>query len=324
MDAIDPVLVAARAVHIGATLVLFGEIFFAWLCADVIERQERRVADHATASTLVARFRRTVALAWLSMVISGACWLVSVSVQMSGLPLDQVVTGSALNTVLGSTVFGHVWFVRASLALALALLAPTLFAEGMRRRGLATGAALVLSGALLASIAWAGHANAQVGTAGMVHRASDAVHLLAAGAWIGALTPFAATLRRLGEAPRRRALDTAAAITTRFGNWAALCVGVLLLTGLTNAYYLVASPRALFATHYETVLLLKLLVFALMLAVVATNRTRLTTALRTANAVSARVAAARRLRLNVLTEQALAAGVVVLVAVLGVTPPAAM
>lgn len=323
MDAIDPVLVAVRAVHIGATLVLFGEIFFAWLCADMIERHAARVPGRATSPTL-ARFRRTAALAWLSMVISGACWLASVSVQMSGRPLDEAVTGSALKTVLGSTVFGHAWSVRMLLAFALAVLTPTLFVDGVRRRGLAAGAALVLSGVLLASLAWAGHANAQIGADGMVHHASDAIHLLAAGAWIGALAPLAATLRRLGDTPTRGALDAGAAITTRFGNWAALCVGVLLLTGLTNSYFLVASPRALFATAYGTVLLAKLLAFALMLAVAATNRTRLTTALRAANAVSARLATARRLRRNVLIEQALAAGVVILVAVLGVTPPATM
>jgi hypothetical protein len=50
----------------------------------------------------------------------------------------------------------------------------------------------------------------------------------------------------------------------------------------------------------------------------------LTTALRAANPLSARIAAASRLRRNALIEQALAAGVVLLVAILGVTAPAAM
>lgn len=323
MDAIDPALVAVRAVHIGATLVLFGEIFFAWLCADGARGRASRVADQAVTS-MILRLRRVALLAWLLMVISGACWLVLVSMQMSGLPLDKMMTGSALKTVLGSTVFGHAWSIRASLALALAALAPTLFADRIGRRGLRAAAAPVLSGALLASLAWAGHANAQTGAEGVIHHASDALHLLAAGAWIGALAPFAATLRRLAQAPTRQALDAVAELTARFGNWAALSVAVLLLTGAANSYYLVSSPRALFVTTYGAVLLAKLLLFALMLAVAAANRSRLTTALLAATAVSARVAAARRLRRNVLTEQGLAAGVVVLVAVLGVMPPAAM
>ena len=55
----------------------------------------------------------------------------------------------------------------------------------------------VASGALLASLGLVGHAAMQTGAEGVLHRGNHAVHLLAAGAWIGGLVPFVDVSRRL-------------------------------------------------------------------------------------------------------------------------------
>jgi copper resistance protein D len=318
MSATEGLLIAVRFVHLGAAIVLFGETFFAVLASasttEGAKSSEVSISGHR-------RFLRVAVSAWTAMAISGAAWLALVSVQMSGQPLGEA-RYSDLALVLGTTTFGHAWSVRALLALALAALLPLLQAAPLPRRRWAWIASVVISGALLGGLAWAGHANVEVGPDGWAHHAGDAAHLLAVGAWLGGLPALAALLSGLVRSPRARAIDECADVSARFGNWAALCVGVIVVTGIVNACYQLTGVRALLETSYGNLLLLKLLVFSMMLVVAAVNRTRLTERLR-ANSEDAapRLGAAGRLRRNVLVEQALGAIVIVLVAALGVTPP---
>jgi len=312
----EPLLVAVRAIHLGASIVLFGELLFATV-----------VVTHGTAelpSSVEAdrRLRRAVLASWTLMAVSGVCWLALVSAQMTGRPLADSLNPSRVATVLGSTVFGQAWTIRALLALGLIALWPLLRASSKGRRRWARVGSFAMAGGLLAGLAWGGHANAEVGGQGLAHHASDVAHLLAAGAWLGGLAPLAACLGRVDRSPTTRALNECANTAARFGNWAALCVGLLLVTGTVNAYFLIHAPEALLETEYGNLLLAKLLLFALMLGIAAVNRTRLTRSLRGRRSQDAsRMDAARRLRRNVWMEQALGAGVVALVAVLGVTSP---
>src|SRR5262245_64425799 len=121
---------------------------------------------------------------------------------MSGLPPASALNLATVGTVLSETLFGRVWVLRFVIAAALAA---TLLS---RRRALDSVGAL-LAGALLASLAWAGHAAGERGTDRLVHLSADAVHLLAAGAWLGALLPLAHVL---AKAP----LDIAERATHRF------------------------------------------------------------------------------------------------------------
>jgi len=315
----DGLLVAVRAVHFGATIVLFGETLFAVLAAAYTTEGEPNPSEVSLSAH--HRFLRVATWAWVAMAISGACWLALVSVQMSGGPLGEALTRSSLATVLGATIFGQAWSVRALLALGLAAMWPLLHGNPMSRRWVWFGA-VTIAGGLLAGLAWAGHANVEVGADSWAHHASDAAHLLGAGAWLGGLAALAALLSGLMRSPTTRAIDECAEATARFGNWAALSVSVILLTGIVNAYYLLPHPRALLETSYGNLLLAKLLVFSIMLGIAAANRTRLTAVLRADRGdARARLAAARRLRRNVWMEQVLGAAVVVLVAALGVTPP---
>jgi putative copper export protein len=76
----------------------------------------------------------------------------------------------------------------------------------------------LLSGAFMASAAWAGHRGANAGPAGAIQVVADALHLAAAGTWIGRLLPFAlvmaCALRTRSEAWNR----VAANITRRFSH----------------------------------------------------------------------------------------------------------
>jgi hypothetical protein len=105
---------------------------------------------------------------------------------------------------LADTEFGAVWMLRCGLAVALVL---SLVAFGRTpprgaQWGIATGM-LVLAALYVAALAWAGHAAAGVENDGEIQIVADVVHLLAAGAWLGALPGFVFLLRRR-TSPRKR------------------------------------------------------------------------------------------------------------------------
>lgn len=321
MTRTEVLLVAVRAIHLGSSVVLFGEIFFATLTGWQRNPEGGAPAPEQSQAARNSRLRRVAPWTWLVVVVSGVCWLALISAQMTRAGLVAAIDPATLLRVLEATTFGQSWSLRMGLALALLVLWQLLRKPLPQRNG-ALGAAVALSGGLLAGVAWAGHANAEDGLDGLAHHASDALHLLAAGVWLGGLAPLADILGRLGDAPTNPALDRCTDVAARFGNWAALSVAALLLSGVVNAYYLLHVPQALLATTYGNLLLAKLLVFALMLIIAAANRTRLTAALlRHKGDAVARADAARRLRRNVRMEQALGAGVLVLVAALGITAP---
>ena len=242
------------------------------------------------------------------VLLSGLAWLAVEAVRMSGLPPASALSRGTLGTVLTETLFGRVWMVRFVLAAALGAMLIT-----GRRTALDATRAL-LAAALLASLAFAGHAAAERGTDRIVHLSADAAHLLAAGAWLGALLPLAHFLSR--AAP----LELAERATRRFSIMGIACVSVLALTGTISAWYTVGSVPALFGTAYGRLLIAKLALFAAMIALAAANRLRWTPRLRATGSEPA--LALKRLRRNALAETSLGVAVLGVVGGLGVTIPA--
>ena len=272
---------------------MFGELaFLAWIAPPSDESRKRAL--------------RVAAWCLAFVLVSGLAWLAVEAVRMSGLPPAQALNSATLGTVLAETLFGRVWIVRFALAAALgaALLVS-------RRRAAPDSTSAVLAGALLASLAFAGHAAAERGVDRAVHLAADAAHLLAAGAWLGALLPLAYVLSRAPE------LETAERAARRFSVMGIVCVSVLVVTGTTSAWYTVGSVPALFGTRYGALLLAKVALFAAMIALASANRLRWTPRLRTVGEP-----ALKRLRRNAIAETTLGAAVLGVVGVLGVTVPA--
>ena len=87
---------------------------------------------------------------------------------------------------------------------------------------------------------------------------------------------------------------------------------------MINAWFLVGSIRALVGTGYGRLLLAKLALFAVMVSLAAVNRWGLTPRLARHDG-----GAMRRIRRNAMAETAVGLAVVSIVAVLGVTIPAA-
>jgi len=274
--------VALRAVSYAATMLLFGASLFRVYAPVQIQR-----------ATSVRTLRGAAAAA----LLSGGLWLVIHTAVVSGESIAQVLASDTIGVAVRDTVFGRI------AALRLVLLG--LFCV-MPSSGRADIVRVALAGCAIASMAWSGHA---VGTPGNVHVLADMVHLLAAGAWVGGLIPFACVLARETSAE-------VATMTERFSRLGIGCVAALLVTGFVNAWFLVGRLDALLATPYGRLLSVKLALFALMLALAADNRVRLTSRL-------PEVSAARRIARNAAVEAALGLAVVLVVAVLGVTVPAA-
>jgi putative copper resistance protein D len=316
-------LVLTRAIHFGAVLWLFGEfVFFAVVVGPAL----RSASEHASIDGRDPE-RRLFRVAGSCVAIgiaSAIAWLLLEAANMSGTPLTEALNRPTLDAVLRETLFGRVWLIR----LALSLVLSALLWLGWRQQTRRKGAMLEIGGTLLAGVyavtlAWTGHALSDAGTDRYVHLGSDTVHLLAAGAWVGALPGLASLLRRAGDVTRPERFALAVSATRRFSTLGMVSVSALVMTGLINAWYLVGSVPALLGTEYGRLLLWKLLIFAMMVTLAAINRLRLTPRLATATTIvtSSRNALVR-LRRNALLELAGGVAVVGIVAALGVAMPA--
>jgi copper transport protein len=105
-------------------------------------------------------------------------------------------------------------------------------------------------------------------TEALWQRAGDAVHVLAAGAWVGGLMVLAVGSTRGAQRPGLPAV-------ARFSSVALAAVVVVVLTGTVNALVRLDRPTQLITTSYGQALCLKLVVLAAALGLAAASRSRL-------------------------------------------------
>jgi putative copper resistance protein D len=302
-------LIVARTAQIGASILLGGIFTF--------ELVTLGPAGRSGSDDLCEVEQRLLRLARWSLIaafLSALLWFWLEVANMSGLPLTRALSMTAWQAVLFETEFGRVWQFRVGL-IAVAFVLTTLdFAKARLRRAL-TLTLFLVSVALLVSLAWISHAAAA--GAQPLGLLGDALHLCAAGAWIGGLVPLAIFLRR---AHASRSLgECALPVLRRFSALSLSCVGVLTIGGVSNSWLLVGSIHALFTTRYGWLLLAKLAVFGVLIGFGARNRFVIKTKLTKAPTGSDLLIQLRR---NVLSEVCLGLAVVAIVGCLGVTPPA--
>ncbi len=285
-----------------------------------------------TALLLTGRSLPATARAWEARVLRWSPWLLA-TVLVSGIAvlahqtalaegrLAAVVDARALGRMLLDTHGGAVWLGRHGIVLLLAALVslPARMEDGIDWLA-ARSHAMLFAVVALALMAMAGHAAAvEPGTVTAI--VVDAVHLVAAGVWIGSLLPMAALLRAAGTDAGADARPYAVLAVRRFSRAALLAVVVLAVTGVANAWMHVADVAGLVGTPYGRLLLGKLALFAVVLAVASINRRRLLPRL-AGEAVTVGRPAMRRLARFMTIEGALALAVLVVVAAMTTTPPA--
>lgn len=306
----DLALACARIAQYAAATVLFGSPLF------FLYGLPRRV-DGAAAG--LAWPRPLLGFASALLLAGAVAGLAAQTANMTGAPADAFKPSAWLSVAAGAD-FGP--FMAGRILLGLVALA---VAALVRPSPALWGAVSLLGAAALASFAWTGHGASDEGPAGVVHLASDAVHLLAAGVWLGALAALAILLLTTGPHAAPAALTALHRGLAGFSGVGTTTVAALVASGVLNSWFLVGPRhvRDLLATPWGLVLCAKLVLFAGMLGLAGLNRFRLTPGLEQSLADPS--TALRRLRLSVTVETCAAAAVLGLVGVLGtLAPPSAL
>ncbi len=197
-------------------------------------------------------------LVWLGLavaVIAGLVWLVAEAASMASAE-TLAELWQAAPIVAFETRFGRFLLLRTALLVLAAVCA---------RAWRGAVPAATLAAAAVGLQAWTGHAAAIEGQAGDWLAATETLHLLAAGAWIGALPALLLTLVSATPADAER--------SARHFTWLGIpAVLVLAATGLVQAQPLVGGLPGLFGTAYGHIALLKIALFAAMVGLAALNR----------------------------------------------------
>jgi putative copper resistance protein D len=251
------------------------------------------------------RFRRLLRGMAVTGALLSVAGLVLMTRAMSG-ETQLAALWPHLQMMLLETDVGLAWALRMT-ALAIVVIRPSLWSAS-------------LAGAIaLASLAWSGHGAMDEGWLRFWHFLSDILHLLAAGAWLGALLALVLMVSgRIGDTRLRLIADA----VKRFEWVGALIVLTVSVTGVMN-YLFIVGPRldgVLFGT-YGQLLTIKVLAFAVMLVLAALNRFHLGPSLQQSLRDGQHLIAANALRRSVVMELALALLIVALVAWLGTLSP---
>jgi putative copper resistance protein D len=273
LSGIEFLLALIRGMFAAGVLSSFGAtLFVSVLMLPVTQRLEPSTA------WLIERRCRTVT--WGSLVaaaMAGLLWLVL----EAGFIADAETAGqavAAVPSVLLDTRFGQVLAIQA-----FALLGASAAMATRRRAGPLAAACF----AGVATLLEAGHSHAFAMAHGLsALLLSQVLHLLAAGAWLGGLLPVLLVVR---EAP----LDVAMLAARRFSTLGLASVAILAATAMLQGWVLSGGLLGLVGTAYGAVLLVKATPFAVLIAIAAFNRLRLTPALAAPNGEQSRVALIR-------------------------------
>jgi copper resistance protein D len=286
-------LTFCRFAHFLAAMLTFGTSAYLWA-----------YAPERLTLALSPVVRRLALIASLVALVTAFAWLALESASMAD-DWSAAIDPEAIAAVLTDTAFGPVW--AAHLVLAAALLAVVAFSRA------GWGATSLASAALLASLGLVGHSAMQTGAEGVLHRANHALHLMAAGAWIGGLVPFAMCLRAYQRDDLRK--DAVRAMAG-FSFWGQLIVAAIVLTGVLNIALTSHHPPLPPTTPYRALLVAKLAIVAIMISLALFNRFVLAPRIKTsANALAT-------LRATSLAEIALGCVVIALVSVFALLDPA--
>lgn len=280
MGPLEIIVASLRGLHLIALVSDFGTLIAIAMTpvaqeTSYLHRALRRIVRGGTACALV----------------TGIAWLITESAVIAD--TDTIGnTLAAVPVVALQTQYGQ-WFTCRCVLLLILLLTPL-----TRRTGLAIAA--VLAGTALAVQPMVGHAGAIGGTAGIELIASEMLHLLAAGAWLGGLLPLfiAVTILPYDDAA------TACRAFTPIGLSSVLILGGTAIVQVTE---LMGGLSGLFGTTYGHVALIKVAIFLALLILAALNRLILTEHL----AQNTAGVTQRHMRLSIAAEMLLGSAVIV-------------
>ena len=257
----------------------------------------------------------TLTVIALVLVITDAVTRLSGVLGISPADID----GETARWFLAGTPVGEAGLLRLLAILAmLPLLAINRPVQGLRRLAL-----LALSASALASLSWNGHAAAGDGFGGTLRLGAGMLHLLAAGAWVGAIAAILQrALRRQGPGLHERTHELWQA-AHGFAVPGTIIVATLAMTGTYTYVDLGGSVQNLTGTAHGRWLMIKLGLVGDMLGLAALHRWRLVPALAVSIRGGWQPRPLRSLRHSLACEAVLALLVLACVAVLGTLDPVA-
>jgi len=249
-------LALVRGSFVASVLSSFGAALFLGALAPALLRR----LQGGMAGTLA---RQCQCMVWWSLVaafVAGLAWLVfETAVIVDTESFAQAV--ATVPSVLSDTRFGQVLALQ---GLALFGAAAAMVSRGPR----GPSAAACLSG--IACLVEAGHSHAFAMSPGpSALLLSQALHLLAAGAWLGGLLSLFMVVR---EAP----LEIAEFAARRFSALGLVSVAILAAASVFQGWVLSGGLPGLTGTAYGAVLLTKGTLFVVLITLAASNRFRLT------------------------------------------------
>lgn len=253
-------LVVARWIHFFAMFLLFGiPLFWLW---------EEAACDR---KELPQTFRRSISLLRAAApvaLLSGLAWLAGILANIGGgfADLGDLQTW---HLFFFDTQFGGVSALRLGL---LVLLVALGFARPQHRLWLLL--LLLVSGMLLISQAWLGHAaEGGAGLYGDVMILTYGAHVLAGSAWVGGLAPLVLALSELRSSKPYDAAEKALRILSRYSLMGIAAVTLIVGSGIANVVFRVGDAfDKLFLTTYGAVLGAKLFMVVVMLGLAYFNR----------------------------------------------------
>ena len=293
MTSVTAALALCRLGQDAAALMLWGASAYllALVPRDLGREVAARLRGWAAAASAVA-ILTTVARLPAEAAAIGAGWA-------------DATDAAMLRAVAVGTSAGEAWQVQ--------IIAAAILPVAWRVPARARLALLAVASALmLAASSLTGHAVMQEGAIGALHRANEVVHVLAAGAWLGALGPVLVVLERLRSAETRR--DATLALR-RFSRAGHVAVALVLLSGALNVALTIGRWPSDLASPYVVLLDLKIACVAGMVGLALLNRYVFVPRLgRDATAVQA-------LRRGTLAELPLGFAAIALVAMFGLLDP---
>jgi copper transport protein len=260
-------VLAGLIVAVGVVVLRWGVAGPAWREGGVVGpgNPDDRAEFRSRAATSLVRGGGAWWTAWWWALAAGTAGVV-----LYGLGLVVWLgSGAGIGPLLADTRTG-----RALAVLVVCLMAAAAAGWAMHRGGdprapdprLAWGIALGIWAVIgICTMSWQGHASD--GTDASVNILADAVHSLATAAWIGGLVGLLVLVvtpsRLLGSGDRVRLL---AGAVVRFSTLAIACVTLLVITGTYRALAELGSLAQLTGTAYGIALVVKLAIFAVMLA----------------------------------------------------------
>jgi putative copper resistance protein D len=229
-------------------------------------------------------------------------------------PIDR----EAIGMLLSGSATGAAWEARM-----VALVVASIIALIAAGRAAPLGMVALTAGIALATLAWTGHGAMDEGATGWVHLVADILHLLAAGAWIGALLGLTLLVTRAPSRVDATHLRLTHRALHGFGLVGTIVVGTIVVTGLVNGWLLVGAGNLLNlpSTRYGQLLLAKLALFGAMLGLASLNRFRLMPAFERSIAAADHRGALGTLRRSLAVEAACAVAILALVSWLGTLEP---